>query len=93
MYWFTLYLDYWIPGLIVLIALVAILAYLTIKAHRNKVTTGAEGILGEKGVYQGNGQVLVHGELWHIKNADGFEVGDKVEIFKIDGLILEVRKM
>jgi membrane-bound serine protease (ClpP class) len=51
------------------------LVSLVIRAHRRRVTTGKEGMIGEVGKSQTDldpsGKVFVHGELWRAR-ADGF---------------------
>ncbi len=82
-----------LPIAAVVIAIAVFLIWLTIRAHRRKVETGIEGIIGEKGVYMGGGKVFVHGELWQIEDGDDFVEGDKVKVEEVDRMTLRVRKI
>jgi membrane protein implicated in regulation of membrane protease activity len=62
---------------------------------RRRVQTGAEGLVGERGVAVGpldpGGQVRLRGEIWRARSvAAPAEPGDEVEILAVDGLTLEV---
>ncbi len=69
-----------------------------IRAHRRKVSTGDEGIVGEEGVAISNlkptGEVQVHGEIWSAES-DGGEIkkGDAVTITGIEKLKLKVKRI
>jgi membrane protein implicated in regulation of membrane protease activity len=84
--------DNWPSLLIILIALLIFLAWLTWKAHSQKISTGNEGLIGEEGVYKGNNIVQVHGELWKIKADPQLQAGDLVEVTGINKLTLTVTK-
>lgn len=63
-----------------------------IRAHRRKVITGLEGIVGAEGeVRQGN-MVFVEGELWRVTCDQPLETGDKVRVTAVDGMRLKVEK-
>jgi membrane-bound serine protease (ClpP class) len=72
----------------------AFLMTIALKARRNKVVTGAQGLLGETGVAQTplapHGKVFIHGELWDAVASTALPVGELVVVRRIDGLILEV---
>ncbi len=79
------------------IALITIfLVTVAYKAHRNKVITGAEGMLGLVGVAQTamppTGKVFVHGETWNATSADAISPGEQVVVRRVNGLELEVVK-
>jgi membrane-bound serine protease (ClpP class) len=65
-----------------------------IRARRNKVLTGAEGLIGEVAVAQTalapGGKVFVHGELWDAIASANVPAGEKVVVRKVDGLQLRV---
>jgi len=68
-----------------------------IRAQRNKVATGHEGIVGEKGIALSNlspqGKVSVHGEIWSAESIEGeIKKADKVLIEGIENLTLKVKK-
>jgi membrane-bound serine protease (ClpP class) len=67
---------------------------LAVKAHRNKVVTGQQGMIGEVGVAKTPlspaGQVFIHGELWNAVASESVGVGEQVVVTKVDGLTLAV---
>jgi len=72
----------------------AFLMTIAVKARRNKVVTGAQGLVGETGVAQTalapQGKVFVHGELWDAVASAPLPVGQMVVVRRIDGLTLQV---
>jgi membrane-bound serine protease (ClpP class) len=72
----------------------AFLMSIAMKARRNKVVTGEQGLVGETGVAQTAlspaGKVFVHGELWNAIASAPLPVGQLVVVRRIDGLTLEV---
>ena len=72
----------------------AFLMTIALKARRNKVVTGAQGLVGETGVAQTalspQGKVFVHGELWNAVASSALPPGQLVVVRKIDSLTLQV---
>jgi membrane-bound serine protease (ClpP class) len=72
----------------------AFLMSIALKARRNKVVTGEQGLVGETGVAQTalspQGKVFVHGELWNAVASSPLPVGQMVVVQRIDGLTLYV---
>ena len=72
----------------------AFLMSIALRARRNKVVTGAQGLVGEMGVARTaltpEGKVFVHGELWNAISQAPVAMGEMVVVRKIDGLRLEV---
>ena len=72
----------------------AFLMTIALKARRNKIVTGAQGLVGETGVAQTalspQGKVFVHGELWDAVAPTPLPVGRLVVVRKVDGLTLQV---
>ncbi len=72
----------------------AFLMTIALKARRNKVVTGAQGLVGEMGVAQTGlspqGKVFIHGELWDAVASSALPPGQMVIVRSIDGLILQV---
>jgi membrane-bound serine protease (ClpP class) len=72
----------------------AFLMTIALKARRNKVVTGAQGLIGETGVVQTTlspqGKVFVHGELWDAVASTALPTGQLVVVRRIDGLTLQV---
>ena len=75
----------------------AFLMSLALKARRNKVVTGAEGLLGETGIAQTalspRGKIFVHGELWDAVSSSHLTAGESVVVRRVDGLLLEVEPL
>jgi membrane-bound serine protease (ClpP class) len=67
---------------------------IALRARRNKVVTGAEGLVGEVAIAQTElapaGKVFVHGELWDAVAPGSVPAGEKVVVRKVDGLQLQV---
>ncbi len=78
----------------------AVLVGIGLRAQRAPILTGQETLPGAHGVartaIQPTGQVHVQGELWTAELAEGAEPiqpGEKVEVVRVDGLRLIVRKI
>ncbi|MGB8579735.1 MAG: nodulation protein NfeD [Candidatus Sulfotelmatobacter sp.] len=75
----------------------AFLMTLALKARRNKVVTGSEGMVGEIGIAQTNlspkGKVFVHGELWDAISSCEVSAGQSVVVNRVDGLLLQVEPL
>jgi membrane-bound serine protease (ClpP class) len=67
---------------------------IALRARRNKVVTGIEGLIGEVAVAQTalapGGKVFVHGEIWDATSSANVPAGEKVRVRKVDGLELSV---
>jgi membrane-bound serine protease (ClpP class) len=67
---------------------------LVIRARRNRVVTGSEGMIGEIGVartqLEPTGKVFVHGELWNAVARTTVPPGARVRVSAVDGLRLIV---
>lgn len=72
----------------------AFLMTIALRARRNKVVTGAQGLLGETGIahtlLSPQGKVFVHGELWDAVASTVVSPGQPVIVRKVDGLTLQV---
>ena len=75
----------------------AFLMSIALKARRNKVVTGEQGLVGETGVAQTalspQGKVFVHGELWDAVAPSPVPIGQLVVVRRIDGLTLQVEPL
>ncbi len=75
----------------------AFLMSIALKARRNKVVTGEQGLLGETGVAQTalspQGKVFVHGELWDAIAPSSLPIGQLVVVRRVDGLTLQVEPL
>ena len=67
---------------------------LGLRARRNKVVTGEQGLIGETGIAQTAlspaGKVFVHGELWNAISAIPILAGEKIVVRQVEGLTLRV---
>jgi membrane-bound serine protease (ClpP class) len=72
----------------------AFLMSIALRARRNKVVTGVQGLIGEIGVAQTaltpQGKVFVHGELWNAVASAPISIGSKVVVREVNGLQLTV---
>ncbi|MDX6582355.1 MAG: NfeD-like C-terminal, partner-binding [Solirubrobacterales bacterium] len=56
--------------------------------RRYRVTTGAEGMIGQRGEVIGPDRVRVRGEIWRARGAGG--TGESVRVAGVEGLTLVV---
>ena len=72
----------------------AFLMSIALKARRNKVVTGEQGLVGETGVAQTalspQGKVFVHGELWDAIASSPLPIGQLVVVRRVEGLLVHV---
>jgi len=72
----------------------AFLMSIALRARRNKVVTGIQGLVGEIGIAQTplspEGKVFVHGELWDAVASANIASGRSVVVRQVDGLQLQV---
>jgi membrane-bound serine protease (ClpP class) len=72
----------------------AFLMGIAYRARRNKVVTGAQGLVGDIGLAQTalspQGKVFVHGELWDAIASVNVAAGQPVVVRKVEGLQLRV---
>jgi membrane-bound serine protease (ClpP class) len=72
----------------------AFLMGIAVRARRNKIVTGEQGLIGEIGVAETmlapNGKVFVHGELWDAVSAAPIPAGKHVVVRQVEGLTLRV---
>jgi membrane-bound serine protease (ClpP class) len=77
-------------------AITMFLVSIVIKARRNKVLTGPQGMIGELGIARSalepEGQVLVRGEYWDAIAASPVPAGSQVRVSGVAGLKLQVEK-
>jgi len=77
-------------------AITIFLMGIALRAHRNKVVTGEQGLIGAVGEARTDidpeGKVFVLGELWNAHSRARVPMGDFVIVRKVEGLELEVEK-
>lgn len=78
-------------------AITVFLMTIVLKARRNKVVTGPQGLVGEIGVVRSalspQGKVFVNGELWDAYSSVPVAAGEQVRVRRIEGLQLEVEPL
>ena len=82
--------------LAVLLAFIFLVVRAVIKALRDKVTTGMDGLVGENGitldeVSPSGGQIRVQGEIWKAVSSDVIQKGTNVEVLSTKGMTLKVK--
>jgi membrane-bound serine protease (ClpP class) len=64
------------------------IGYLVLRTQRQPAITGAEGLVGERGVVRrrvdGEGLVFVHGEYWTAVSDDPLEAGESIEVERVE---------
>ena len=75
-------------------AITVFLMSIAMKARRNKVLTGEQGMIGEIAIVCApltpSGKVFVQGELWDAVSHANVEAGGKVVVRRIENLVLYV---
>ncbi len=75
----------------------AFLMTIALRARRNKIVTGEQGLLGETGVAQTalspQGKVFIRGELWDAVANANLPIGQLVVVRRVDGLTLQVEAL
>jgi membrane-bound serine protease (ClpP class) len=75
----------------------AFLMSIALKARRNKMFSGAQGLIGETGIAQTalspRGKVFVHGELWDAVSSADLSAGQSVVVRRIEGFLLQVEPL
>jgi membrane-bound serine protease (ClpP class) len=70
---------------------------IALKARRNKVVTGSQGMIGELGIARTAlaplGKVFVHGEIWDAVSSVNIAAGESVVVRGVDGLQLRVEPL
>lgn len=83
-----------IPAVVVTSGFFIFLVGKTAQAHRARVTTGREGLVGAEGIVRkwadGQGTILLRGELWKAESQSALESGQEVTVTETDGLTLTV---
>jgi membrane-bound serine protease (ClpP class) len=75
-------------------AITAFLMSIAIKARRNKMVSGGQGMIGETGIAQTaltpHGKIFVHGEIWDAVSSAEVLIGQAVVVRRVEGLLLQV---
>ena len=72
----------------------AFLMGIALRARRNKMVSGVQGLIGETGIAQTalspSGKIFIHGELWDAVSSGDVSAGQTVVVRRVDGLLLQV---
>ncbi|MBU0951631.1 MAG: nodulation protein NfeD [Elusimicrobia bacterium] len=93
-------------SLVLTVALASLLFFIfvvraVVKVRKRKITTGKEGLIGDKGTAKNNfsgpdskGMVFIQGELWSAQLVENSEVkeGDSIEVVDVVGNLLKIKK-
>jgi len=85
--------------LVVVLAFVFLVVRAVLRAHREQVTTGKEGMIGLVGTAiedfsaEGKGKIMIRGEIWNAKSEGVISKGDEVIVQDMQGMELEVKKV
>ena len=94
---FSVSLAVIIPIVIFTALFIIVATSFVVKAHKNKPTTGMEGIVGEIGravTEIGNsGTVEVHGEIWKARAPEPISKDTQIIIKSVDHMILTVEEL
>jgi membrane-bound serine protease (ClpP class) len=75
----------------------AFLMSIALKARRNKLVSGAQGLIDEMGTAQTalcpRGKIFVHGEIWDAVASSDVAPGEPVVVRRVNGLLLEVEPL
>lgn len=87
-----------IPTVIVFTLFFFLAAWLAMRTHRRKVTTGMAGLKGEIGVVRtavnsDGGAVFVHGEIWKAVSVSPIEPNQHVRVIDVEGMVLKVEQV
>ncbi len=78
-----------------ILIIVGLLMWKALSVRRQKVTTGVEGLVGERGQARTDvdlrGKVFIHGELWHARAEQPIAAGGEIEVTAVEGMTLRVR--
>ncbi len=71
--------------------------FMALRTHRQKVTTGKEGLVGEIGIaitdIAPEGEVRIHGEYWKAHSREKINKNEPIKVIDVSGLKLIVEKV
>lgn len=84
-----------IPTVIVFTGFFFLAAYMSLRTHRRKVTTGEAGLRGETGIAKtvvgpDGGKVFVHGEYWSAVSDTVIQPNTRIRIADVEGMLVKV---
>ena len=86
--------DVLIPVVVIVAGLFIFGILLAVRAQRCRTVTGREGLVGEEGEVRERiaprGKVFLHGEIWAAQADRPIEVGARVRVVRVRGMVLDV---
>jgi membrane-bound serine protease (ClpP class) len=86
-----------VPFIIIIGGFFIFIAFLAYRSQVTRPRGGSDSMIDETGVVNktidNEGLVFVHGEYWRAVSDTQIEVGEKVRIIGMEGLILKVKKV
>ena len=83
-------------AVVFVLAFVFVVVRAVLNAHRARVSTGAEGIIGETGRalrdFEKTGKIQIHGEIWEARCDEPVRKDDRLTVISVEGMMLNVRK-
>lgn len=76
-----------------------LLAGAVLRAHKTKIVSGKEGLIGEIGQAKTNiniskeGKIFVHGEIWDATSSEDIKEGENIKVLKVEGMKLVVSSL
>ena len=94
----TISLSVIFPTVLTLGGIMLVIAVYVVRALRVKTSIGAEALTGQQGMVEldfdenGKGKVFVDGDYWNAISHEKLKKGDIVEVIKVEGMVLSVKK-
>ena len=82
-----------VTTVVVVSALFLFIVGFAVRAHKRKVSTGREGMVGMVGEVRDIGMVFVGGELWRADCDQTLGIGDKIRVIAVNDMRLKVEKI
>jgi membrane-bound serine protease (ClpP class) len=86
-----------IPTILLVSGFFVVVAAMVFKAQVSQPKTGDAGLIGKKGVVRHplrpEGKIFIHGELWQARAHIALEVGTKVRVTEVNGMVLTVEPL
>ena len=96
---FTISWSIIVPTVVLAAVLLIFIIYKAVAARVSKPVSGQEGLVGEKGIVMKPSServrqkyAVVHGEIWAVEG-DDLKPGDKIEVERVEGSVLFVKKI
>lgn len=83
-------------SVVIMLVLVLVILKAIINTHREKVSTGRDGLIGNHGtaytdIDASGGKVYVHGEYWNAYSENKIPAGENIEVLESHGMRVKVK--